>query len=68
MHYVLIQTGEDAQEYPMPLNSIGCPAFLPRRGDQINYEGREFVVEGVKWYLKDGSWACAVFAHRILTN
>lgn len=66
----LISDGE-VKDFPIPEDSLGRPIFIPQRGDQLAVEGKEYVVEGVKWYhhinlTGESEWVAAIFVHQIV--
>jgi hypothetical protein len=65
--FISLIADNEAKDFPIPLTSTGQPMFIPQRGDQIFIEGKEYVVEGVKWYHKqDLDWTVAVYVHQIV--
>ena len=62
---------EEEKVFPIPVDSLGRPLFIPQRGDQLSIEDQEYIVEGVKYYHSvdlagQAEWAVAVFVHQMV--
>lgn len=64
--WISVSTPDGALRAPLPMTADGRP-FVPGRGDQVRIDGREFIIEGIKWYFEGPveDFQVVAFAHEI---